>query len=535
LGVLPAPRAAELAWHFLEGDDPERALRYALLAGDQAEAVFAHEEAERQYRAVLELTREVSDQAREAEATGKLGSVLRITGRYDEALELLERAAQQYRRSGDLPGESRTIAQIGRVHARRETTEEGITRLQAAIDGIEGTEEQENLAELYVVLSYLYFVTGRYSEMLAAAERASKLASAVGNNKILAEAELRRATALVKLGQHAQGEVVLEELIPLSEAAGDLDTLARVLNNVGWSYYLGGDFIRSRAYRLRALEVARTQGDPNTLAFALTMLCQELYASGEWAEARAYAEQAVDLARSIGLSHSLPYALGWRGWMHTVQGEWEAAAEDLQQALRMAETTGDMQALGMVHTFLAELDLLQGHPERALAGLDPLIGRADIAEEDKGWLLPRLAWAYLELGHERAAEEVIEDAVGRTRANADRWDLVEALRIQGMLKARQERWDEAVDAFEEGISLARGMPYSYAEARALYEEGMMHVRKGERQQAQDRLREALVLFDGLGARSYIECTEHALADVGRNPLTPQTPSPEFGRGGVEPE
>jgi tetratricopeptide (TPR) repeat protein len=515
LGVLPGLRAAELAWHFLEGDDPERALPYALLAGDQAEAVFAHEEAERQYRAALELAREVSDQPREAEATEKLGVVLRTTGRYDEALELLERAAQQYRRSGDLPGEARTIAQIGRVHARKETAEEGITRLQAAIEGIQGAEAQESLAELQVVLAYLFFVIGRYSEMLATAERASELATAVGNNKILAEAELRRGTALAKLGHPVQGAAVLEEIIPLSEAAGDLDTLARVLNNLGWWYYLGGDFSRSRAYRLRALEVARAQGDPNNMAFGLTMLCPELYGSGEWREARAYAEQAVDLARSMRLSHSLTYALGWRGMMHLVQGQWEAAAEDLQQSLRMAETRGDMQAFGMVRTFLAELDLLQGRPEQALAWLDPLIGHAGIAEEDRGWILPRLAWAHLELGHERAANEAIEDAVGRTRASADRWDLVEALRIQGMLRARQERWDEAVEAFEEVISLARGMPYPYAEARALYEYGMMHVRKGELQQAQERLKQALVLFQRLGARPYIERTEHALAGGNR--------------------
>ncbi|MGI8827981.1 MAG: hypothetical protein ACR2JC_20600 [Chloroflexota bacterium] len=39
--------AAELAWHFLAGGDRARALRYSLLAGDQAEEVFAHGEAMR--------------------------------------------------------------------------------------------------------------------------------------------------------------------------------------------------------------------------------------------------------------------------------------------------------------------------------------------------------------------------------------------------------------------------------------------------------------------------------------------------------
>jgi predicted ATPase len=39
-------RAAELAWHFLEGGAPERTLPYALLAGDYAVSVHAPAEAE---------------------------------------------------------------------------------------------------------------------------------------------------------------------------------------------------------------------------------------------------------------------------------------------------------------------------------------------------------------------------------------------------------------------------------------------------------------------------------------------------------
>src|SRR5262249_13358991 len=68
-------RAAELAWHFLEADDAERALHYSLLAGDAAEGVFAHEEAERHYLTAAGLAAELRDALREAEAREKLGRV----------------------------------------------------------------------------------------------------------------------------------------------------------------------------------------------------------------------------------------------------------------------------------------------------------------------------------------------------------------------------------------------------------------------------------------------------------------------------
>ncbi|MBV9281996.1 MAG: AAA family ATPase, partial [Chloroflexi bacterium] len=71
-------REAELAWHFLEGDNPERALRYSLLAGDRAEEVFAHNEAARHYRAALDLARDVGSEADRREALAKLGAVLNL-------------------------------------------------------------------------------------------------------------------------------------------------------------------------------------------------------------------------------------------------------------------------------------------------------------------------------------------------------------------------------------------------------------------------------------------------------------------------
>ncbi len=70
--------------------------------------------------------------------------------------------------------------------------------------------------------------------------------------------------------------------------------------------------------------------------------------------------------------------------------------------------------------------------------------------------------------------------------------LVDALRVQGMVSVRQERWEAAERAFEEGLSLARSTPFPYAEARMPEQMG--------------RLEEALAIFQRLGAQKDIERT-----------------------------
>jgi len=78
------------------------------------------------------------------------------------------------------------------------------------------------------------------------------------------------------------------------------------------------------------------------------------------------------------------------------------------------------------------------------------------------------------------------------------------------VRVQQQRWDEAQQAYEEAASLARGFPYPLAEGAALYEHGLLHVRRGELEQARGRLEESLAIFRQLAARPYVERAELAL-------------------------
>ena len=109
---------------------------------------------------------------------------------------------------------------------------------------------------------------------------------------------------------------------------------------------------------------------------------------------------------------------------------------------------------------------------------------------------------------------------GRERAarQSHRLALVDLLRVKGVLRSGQGHWVESEQAFEEAVSLARSMSYPYAEAAALFEWGRMHGAKGEPMLAQSRLKEAVAIFQRLGARPYIERTEQALAVLDQRAL-----------------
>ena len=172
--------AAELGWHFLEGHAPERALPYLILAGDQAEAVFAHGEAERHYRIALDLSREIGSLLHEGLALEKIGRVLTTTGRYDQALTTLEQALEKYGMASDFEGERRAAARIGATHAHRGAPREGLERIQPLLERLETDEPSPGLADLYLQWARLTWDSGSPSQALTAAERVGGTWSRIG-------------------------------------------------------------------------------------------------------------------------------------------------------------------------------------------------------------------------------------------------------------------------------------------------------------------------------------------------------------------
>jgi len=514
-GPARAGRAAELAGHFQAADDGARALPYLLQAGDQAEYVFAHGTAERHYRAALALALDLGDEGRRGQALEKLGGVLRIAGRYSEALAVLEDAAALYARRGDPEGAGRVVAHIGRIHATQGTTERGIARVQALLASApRGSRYGDRLphahCELHVVLSYLLFAAGQYRPSLAAAARAADLARVLPDDALMAEAELRRGTALDVLGD-AAGLAVLEAAIPLAEASGASETLDRLLTNIAATYSDRGAMERSRVYAERALEVAERRGDPARIGFALTNVGETSLHLGDWAQARLHLERAAALLRAVGASWYLAYAHLHLGRLCLDEGRWPEATRHLEECCAIATAGNDLQALPAALHILAEQDILEGHPSTACERVTAALARADA--RNLAWLQPMRAWALLEMGETDAAHETIAVAISDLAEQGQGAWIGPAYRVAGMVGARQSRWDDATSAFEEALSRARCLRAPFEEARALQAYGLMLARRHEIDEARRCLLDALAIVQQLGARPDRERIEETLAHL----------------------
>lgn len=499
-----ARRAGELAWHFLEADDAPQALRFSMLAGEQAGQVFAHQEAERQYHTALDLARDLGDTVQEAQALECLAAVLVVRARYDNALEMLEEAATLYRDQGRREDEARSVAQMARVHVIQNTSRDGIARLKPLIDEMEAAGGASfGLASLWAALAELYSDIAEYDKQRTAADRALELVSPddadSAHQRLRLAAEVTRYDALMRQGATDIAMQIMERLIPRAEANGDLDTLARALGTAATYYARRGQFDKDRLYLERMLTVAERRDDRGQILLALLGLSTNAFELGDWSTAETYLTRADDIVRPLGDSRVAIWPLAACAWLSLRRGDLTEASRQAQAVLDLLGGSGDAPWRRNIARLLAESALLSGDPQQAATHLEHV-------QQEMGWerdagFLHTLAWTRLALGHADEAQSLSERAVSQARRRERLPDIIAALTVHAAATGALGEVEEADSLLNEALDIARSVPLPFEEARAHYEAGMLDSARGNHESAQQHLADALAIFERLGAQA----------------------------------
>jgi len=546
-------QAARLARHFLEGDAIERALPYALLAGGQAARLYAWGEAERAYRLAIELAREVGDHAREAEALEWRAHIWYRLGNYAEAMTDLDAAITLYRRLGDWEGLvwattawAKAGDPLGHAAASLARIDDLVTTLAAQVDRRVGTaasgdhegslEERMKqastiltpftAARLYTSLTARMVILGRYDEALWTSEQAIASLARVDpaearspeRERLLALqhplamgsiARSFRAYALHARERPLEAVATLEDAATLARECQDIDALFMTLGCLAEIRGLGGEIGEAKRIYLEVLGVARERGDtPYAVATECAIGSLALIA-GDWAEARQCCERAA-----LELDASVPMQAGkisdaavqqavLSAWLDLLTGhETVIGPPPIVVLGRALEPDVDDDYRLFAARALAEQALVAGNAREASAiARSVLDGTAEDSQHTPG-LRALLAWAELELGHESQAIAIAAQARRSAEARRNRLALVDILRIQALIAMRQGRWEEATNVLDETLALSCDLRYPYAEAKARYTFGHLHVAEGEPLRAREDYEAALALCDRLGEGLY---------------------------------
>jgi DNA-binding SARP family transcriptional activator/class 3 adenylate cyclase len=504
--------AGELAWHFVESGNRERALTYSLLAGERAERGVAHAEAEQSFRQAVSLARSLGESAQLARALEHLGEVLRATRKLQDAIDVLDEAAQIQEALGDLDAEARIMAQwaLAWYFVSPPDFAPYVARLRNTIRRVEardGDVPSPALTQLYAALPRLF--ERRSDEQLAAAERAVAVGRATGNRSVEAAGLLRQGSSLVELGRYEEALSALDESIRLAGIEGDLFTLAAANHFAAGAAIRLGDGLRSAVYSRAALDAAARRGGLDQMQGILASFADRHFWLGDWDEVLRASDRLVALSQSLRgeVAMAVPFLGTARVLIH--RGAWddaEVALADAEARLPRGGRASFASDVGDLAKLRAEAAVLRDRPEEALEHLRPFAEE----EMEEEWR-EAMARAFVAVASNAPDAELrARHAIERAEAERHLPGLAETNLVHGLALANEGETVKALSALEEAMRLAGILPFPYAEARARFAIGSI-LSESDRDTALSHLEAARGIFQRLGARPYLEGTEALLA------------------------
>ena len=447
-----ARHSAELAWHFLEAAQEERALPFAIAAGDQARAVFANREAERHYTTAVEIAAHLGDTAREAETLARRARVYLGMFQGKAALQDYERLLEGSRKRGDRTQELAAmlgVAEASYVVALDETERDQASRCREMYEAAYalGQELNDQRAMARALLGTRWFADfwPEYRQRaLANLEEALAISRRIRDEELIIDSELNTW----RRRRRAEAEEISTRLAGRLRERGDLQRLNALHFDMLWADFNWGNFRRAAETGAAAIKLADEIGAPpvqypTLQAFSLLQL-------GRYGDAwLALQGEVTDEAHPFGQAMQ---TLGL-GMYRLELLDYEEAARLFEELIQRATRLQRAWMYDWGKRLRARCVLRAGTLDAA--GLTQIQHELQSVDEERGRAVP--AEVLLALGN---ADEALADAERAAQAAAARdWtpEVVAALEVQSKALLAMNRPTEAVAVAADALRKAEGM------------------------------------------------------------------------------
>jgi DNA-binding CsgD family transcriptional regulator len=344
-------------------------------------------------------------------------------------------------------------------------------------------------------------VIGAEAELaLAAAERAVAVLPAEAPPTVRCQAHAIHGMALMLSARADDARLAFDragELLP------QVELLSSAPQSIALS--LGGrvstgqvGVLRDEAHFLAAK--ARENRSLGILPYLQQLGADASYRLGDWDDAERESEEAALQAEASGQLGPEAIALAGRARTLAARGKTEEARAAAARAIALAERPGKAAAAMWARAAVGFLELAIGRGEEAITELERVRDLAAEASLEDPLIIPwapDLVEAYARAGRTAEARAAAEALSHQAERNGTPLALALAARSRAIAESD-------ADGFERAIELHARSEQPFELGRTLLAYGSRLHRARRRTEARERLREALEIFEGLGATPWVQ-------------------------------
>ncbi len=515
----------ELALHFLEGGDKDKALDYFIKASEKAEKVHAYDEAFSYLQHALRLNgeRETGPEKR-AGVCEKLGNFKAWAGDTDACLRYWDQSLtlwNQVKNKKKIADVHIKMANVlwDTVGDKKKASEHHGEALQI----LEKEPDSVELADLYENISHMLWRTGEISKASNFASRALELGLKFDDPRILSDCYNDLGIVKQVESRFEESEEYFEKGLKIAVENNCIESSLRLYNNISLFYEAMGNAQKAVQTRQKAFESGRKIGETFTTTWIGRNLAYSYLNMGDTQNALALLQELLALDKRANNTVGVAQSTSYIGLVYQYLGDWSKSLQNLREGYRLAIETGEYQTISETAAYLGELLARMGEYSDA----EKYLKEGNSVSENAGdmvyqvfFTLPPLARFYLMKGETEKAENLIEKAYDYALEKRFRLAVFKAEVLKGILFRERKNWERSIQHFEKGLAEFKSLNaekwYVYPYADLLYQYALMHIERNEadyREKARDLLAHALEMFQKMGASNDIEKVEERMTFI----------------------
>jgi len=507
----------ELAHHFLESGNREKALGYFLKASERAQNVYAHDEAFSYLQHALELLEEKNGDVEEkARVTEKLGHIKEWTGEAEASVDYWNRSLALWNQLKNKKNTAKLHVRIAHVlwddiGDKQKASEHH----KMALEILENEPESAELANLYEDISYMLWRTGELAKAYPLAKKALELAERLKVPEVVARCYNNLGFITEVTSADLESALRLNEKgLKIALENNCIEQALMLYMHVAGSWSNMGKFQKAHETNNEGYELARKVGNQYPIIYFRDSLAQDYINMGEMQKAKSMYEDNLTLAKRNKNPSNLADALIALGGYYFVLGEWDKSLQLLTETGEIFKNVVNYQALPYVNLMIGRIFLEKGDyakAEKHLIDCDSAYEEA--GDELKRHLLssPWLSALYLKKREIEKAEVLIAETHEYATRTKSTYLIAYAEMFKAMLSREQKNWEQSIEYFKRslaGLTSLDGQKWQLIDfAYLLYEYGLTYLARNEksaREEAHSLLSQALEIYERVGAQRKIE-------------------------------
>jgi class 3 adenylate cyclase/tetratricopeptide (TPR) repeat protein len=392
----------------------------------------------------------------------------------------------------------------------------------AALTHLPGARERLELAiDLRLDLRNALFPLGERDRILSYLREAEALANTLSDQRRLGWVTVYLGTHYWGQGDYDRAIEFGQEALAIASSLNDSPLQIQAPMRLGWVYHVLGEHHRAidslgGALALLKGDLVRQRLGMPALPSVMsrTYLAWSLAELGNFAGGFAFAEEGLEIAEAVGEPLSCIAGYSGLGALHLRRGDFEKAIPLFERGHLLSQATNITVWFSIVASQLGYGYALIGRVAEAVPVLEEALERQPTSAYRSLWI-GWLSEAYLLAGRMGDASRLAERALSLSRDRKERGYEAWASRLLGEIASRPDAPDvqTAENHYRQAMALANELGMRPLLAHCHLGLGKLCLRIGKRQEAQQHLAAAAMMFREMDMRFWLEKAEVGLAEA----------------------